>query len=119
MKYILLLIVTMGQIYGSPPPLPQELVDELATGKYDKPVPTFRYKRDWNFEPQLTEWEREELHNRPLPAFPCPYPPVPYLPGANFIPQDVLEFRAQQNQPKRPLQNLNPLRILGKGLLRR
>jgi hypothetical protein len=117
---IFFLLVNIGFAqFEPPPPLPDEIRDLVERGFYDKPLlGKFKYHPTPIRDEGLTEEEKEFLYSLPVPAVFCPQPPVPFLRGSNTIPRDVLEFRARQNNP-RPLQQLNPLNILGKGLLRR
>lgn len=103
--WLILLIGLFGQV-EAPPQLPPEVFKLFEQGYY-APIKPFKYTRWYLYEE--TEWEREARLNQPIPALLVPRPPVPYLPGANYVPPDV--GQGQQ----RPLQNLRlPLKgILG------
>lgn len=107
---LILSVLLMGQpAYDPPPQIPQEVLDLMEKGFFApfKPVPYTRvYERKLQISPE------EEFYYRTgtLPALPVPIPPQPYLPGANFIPEDV------RNPPQKPLQKLKlPLPKLFRG----
>jgi hypothetical protein len=102
--WALILICLMGQVREQPPIFPPEGWEII---KNQKPIKPFTYTRWYLYEE--TVWEREARLNQPIPYLLVPRPPVPYLPGANYVPPDV--GQGQQ----RPLQNLRlPLKgILG------
>lgn len=108
---LLLAPFLMGQPnYGPPPQLPQEVFDLIEQG-YFKPIKPFKYTRMYEYKLEVTPEEEYYYRTGILPALPVPIPPQPYLPGANYIPEDV------RNPPKnRPLQNLKlPLPKLFRG----
>lgn len=115
MDAILAVALLFGQVrgYEAPPQIPQEVVELMSKGYFQ--TPKIKYTPTPIKNEMMSDWEREWVYRQPLPALPVPYPPQPYLPGANYVPQDVIQSRQQQ---KRPLQNLK-LPIPLKGLLRR
>jgi hypothetical protein len=105
--WIIVCIALLGQLREQPPVFPKEGWETINHPNFG--IPKISYRQWYVFGE--TQWEKEFRMSQPLPALPVPRPPVPYLPGADFIPEDV-----RNPQPiKRPLQNLKlPL----KGILR-
>lgn len=105
--WLIICITLLAQVREQPPIFPPEGWEVINHPNF-RPIKIIPYTR-WYVYGE-SPWEREQWLNAPLPALQVPYPPVPYLPGANYVPPDV----ANPQPIKRPLQNL---RTPFKGLL--